>query len=100
MVDFGNLNKNHELSSNKNKKVSEKLEIEILKMFCFGEFVCLRSKMYAFKGEIEKKIEGVSELFSKTFNWRNTTIVYLVEKINKNVIIMLFDHIFMKRIFN
>ena len=47
--DFSKLKKNHELFSNKNKKVIGKYKIETPKNIWNDEFVCLRSKMYAFK---------------------------------------------------
>ena len=43
--DFSNLDKNHELFSNKNKKVIGKFKIETPKNICIDEFICLRSKM-------------------------------------------------------
>ena len=49
IFDFSNLDKNHELFSNKNKKVIGKFKIETPKNIWIDEFVCLRSKMYAFK---------------------------------------------------
>ena len=49
MFDFSNLDKTHELFSNKNKKVIGKFKIETPKNIWIDEFVCLRSKMYAFK---------------------------------------------------
>ena len=45
IFDFSNLDKNHELFSNKNKKVTDKLKIETPKNIWIDEFVCLRSKM-------------------------------------------------------
>ena len=49
IFDFSNLEKKHELFSNKNKKVIGKIKIETPKNIWIDEFVCLRSKMYAFK---------------------------------------------------
>ena len=49
LFDFSNLDKNHELFSNKNEKVIGKFKIETPKNIWIDEFVCLRSKMYAFK---------------------------------------------------
>ena len=46
--DFSNLDKNHELFNNKNKKVIGFFEIETPKSFWIDGFICLRSKMYAF----------------------------------------------------
>ena len=49
IFDFSNFNKNHELFSNKNKKVIGKFKIETPKNIWIDKFLCLRSKMYAFK---------------------------------------------------
>ena len=49
IFDFCNLDKNHELFSNKNEKVIGKFKIETPKNIWIDEFVCLRSRMYAFK---------------------------------------------------
>ena len=49
IFDFSNLEENHELFSNKNRKVLGKFKIETPKNIWIDEFVCLRSKMYAFK---------------------------------------------------
>ena len=67
--DFSNLDKNHELYSNKNKKVIGKFKIETLKIIWKVEFVCLRSKPYSFKckddNESKNKIKGFSKSQSK-----------------------------------
>ena len=67
IFDFSNLDKNHELFSNKNEKVIGKLKIETPKNIWIDEFVCLRSKMYSFKcGEHSKnKLKGISKSQSK-----------------------------------
>ena len=44
LFDFSNLDKNHELFSNKNKRVICKFKIETPKKISIDEFVCLRSK--------------------------------------------------------
>ena len=49
LFDFSNLNENHQLFSNKNRKVIEKINIETLQNIWIDEFVCLRGKRYAFK---------------------------------------------------
>ena len=51
--DFSNLDKNHELFSK--KKLIGKFKIETPKNILIDEFVCLRSKMYAFKGGNDSK---------------------------------------------
>ena len=49
IFDFSNLDENHELFSNKNKKVIGKFKIETPKNVFIDEIVCLRSKAYSFK---------------------------------------------------
>ena len=49
IFDFSNLNKNHEIFSNKNEKVVGKFKLETPKSIWIDDFVCLRSKMYSFK---------------------------------------------------
>ena len=57
IFEFSNLNKNHEIFCNKNRKVISKIKIETPKNILIGEFNCLRSKMYAFKCGIASKIK-------------------------------------------
>ena len=74
IFDFSNLDKNHELFSNKNKKVIGKFEIETPKNVFIDEFVCLRSKMYAFKckydTEDKNKLKGISKSQSKKIKFQ------------------------------
>ena len=69
IFDFSNLDENHELFSERNKKVIGKFKIETPKNIWIDEFVCLRSKAYSFKckdnGENKNKIKGVSKSQSK-----------------------------------
>ena len=69
VFDFSNLDENHELFSNKNKKVIGKFKIETPKNIWIDEFVCLRSKAYSFKCKDDKegknKIKGISKSQSK-----------------------------------
>ena len=69
IFDFSNLDENHELFSNKNKKVIGKFKIETPKNIWIDEFVCLRSKAYSFKcndnTESKNKIKGISKSQSK-----------------------------------
>ena len=51
LFDFSWLNENHDLFSNRNKKVIKKFKKEHPKNIWIDEFVCLRSKMYSFKWE-------------------------------------------------
>ena len=61
LFDFSNLNENHELFSNKNKKVVGKFKIEFPQNIWIDELVALRRKRYAFKcGDNSKnKLKGV-----------------------------------------
>ena len=63
IFDFCNLDENHELFSNKKKKVIGKFKIETPKNIWIDEFVCLRSKMYAFKSGNDSKnnFKGISK---------------------------------------
>ena len=67
VFDFSNLNENHELFSNKNKKIIGKFKIETPKNIWIDEFVCFRSKMYAFKcgDDSKNKLKGISKSQSK-----------------------------------
>ena len=69
IFDFSNLDENHELYSNKNKKVIGKFKIETAENIWIDEFVCLRSKAYSFKCKNEddnkNKIKGISKSQSK-----------------------------------
>ena len=71
LFDFSNLNKNHELFSNKNKKVVGKIKIETPENIWIDEFVALRSKCYAFKcGENSKnKLKGISKSYSRNIKF-------------------------------
>ena len=51
IFDFSNLDENHELFSNKNKKTIGKFKSETPKNNWTDDFVCLRSKAYSFKCE-------------------------------------------------
>ena len=66
IFDFSNLDENHELFSNKNKVIG-KFKIETPKSIWIDEFICLRSKMYAFKcgNDIKNKLKGISKSQSK-----------------------------------
>ena len=71
LFDFSNLNKNHELFSNKNKKVVGKFKIEAPKNIWIDEFVALRSKCYAFKcnNDSKNKLKGISKSQSKNIKF-------------------------------
>ena len=67
--DFSNLDENHELFSNRNKKMISKFKIETPKKIWIDEFLCLRSKAYSFKcknnDENKNKMIGISKYQSK-----------------------------------
>ena len=69
IFDFSNLDENHELFKNKNKKVIGKFKIETPKNIWIDKFVCLRSKAYSFKCrdniESKNKTKGISKSQSK-----------------------------------
>ena len=69
IFDFSNLDENHELFSERNKKVIGKFKMETPKNIWIDEFVCLRSKAYSSKCkdniENKNKIKGVSKSQSK-----------------------------------
>ena len=71
LFDFSNLSENHELFSNKNKKVVGNFKIETLENIWIDEIVCLRSKAYSFKcgNENSNKLKCISESYSKYINF-------------------------------
>ena len=71
IFDFSNLDKNHELFSNKNEKVIGYFKIETPKNIWIDEFVCLRSKMYAFKcgKDSKNKLKGISKSQSRNIKF-------------------------------
>ena len=71
LSDFRNLDKNHELFINKNKKVIGKFKKQTPKNNWIDEFVCLRTKIYSFNcgnGNI-KKLKVISKSQSKHINF-------------------------------
>ena len=72
LFDFSNLDKNHELFSNKNKKVVGKFKIETAENIWIDEFVVLRSKFYAFKcgNDSKNKLKGISKSQSKNIKFQ------------------------------
>ena len=87
----------------KTKKVIGKFKIETPKNIWIDEFVCLRSKAYSVKckniDENKIKKKAFRNLNQNILNLKNFTIVYLLENIKKNVIIILFDLLIMKWFF-
>ena len=71
LFDFSNLNENHELFSNKNKKVVGKFKMETPETIWIDEFVASRSKCYAFKCGLDskKKLKVISKSYSKNIKF-------------------------------
>ena len=67
IFDFSNLDKINELFINKNKKLIGFFKNETPKSIWIDEFVCLRSKMYAFKcgDDSKNKLKSISKSQSK-----------------------------------
>ena len=103
IFDFSNLDKNHELYSERNEKSIGFFKIETPKNVWIDDFVCLKSKAYSFKckdnKEDKNKIKGFLILSQNILNLKKITIVYLVENIKENVIIILLDQLIMKWFF-
>ena len=101
IFDFKDLDENHELFSEKNKKRVGSFKMETAKSIWIDEFVCLKSKMYSLKcGEHSKnELKGISKSQQNILNLKNITIVYLEENLKKNVIIVFFVQLTMKCIF-
>ena len=76
LIDFSNLDENHELFSNKNKKVIGKFKIETPKNIWIDEFVALRSKWHAFNfGDDSKiKLKGIAESQTKKIKFKENKI--------------------------
>ena len=59
----------------KTKKWFDKFEIETPKIVFIDEFLCVRSKMYAFECKDEtkdkNKLKGISKSQSKSLNFKN-----------------------------
>ena len=99
LFDFSNLNKNHELFSNKNKKVVVKFKIETPENIWIDEFVALRSKCYAFKcgNDSKNKLKGISKSQSKNIKFEeykicldgeeleNECVNYILKSINHDM---------------
>ena len=64
---FSNLVENHEMLSNKNKKVVGKFKIEYPKNIWIDDYICLRSKACSFKcnDKNTNKLKGISKSYSK-----------------------------------
>ena len=91
IFDFSNLDENQELFTNKKNKVISKFKIETLKKIWIDEFVCLRSKIYAFKcgDESEIKLKGISKPFSKNIKFEEYKKCLDGEEYEKSVIMLI-----------
>ena len=71
MLDIGNLSKNNEVFSDKNKNVFEIFKIETPKNIWIDEFICRRSKKYVFKcgDDSEDKLKGICKSQSKNIKF-------------------------------
>ena len=100
--DFSDLNETYELFSIKNKKVVGNFQIETPEKFWIDEFVCLRSKVYSFKcgNKFTNKLKVISKSYSKKIKFDDYKKCSDGKNIKKNVIIIFFDLLIMKYIFN
>ena len=71
VFDLSNIDKNHELFRDKNEKVISKIKIETPKNIWIDEFICLGSKMYAFKcgDDSKNKLKGISKSQSRNIKF-------------------------------
>ena len=90
IFDFSNLDKNLELFSNKNKKLIGFFKFETPKSIWIDEFVCLRSKMYAFKcgSDNKNRLKGISKAQSKNNKFEEYKICLDEKNLKMNVIIL------------
>ena len=101
LFDFSNLDKNHDFFSNKYKKVIGKFKIETTKSIWIDEFICRRSKLYAFKCgfDSKNKVKGVSRSQSKSIKfeenrkcldgdeYQRECITYIIRSINHEIVL-------------
>ena len=71
LFDFSNMDENHQLFGNKDRKVIGKFKIETPKNIWIDKFIALRSKMYAFKcgDDSKNKLKGISKSQSKNIKF-------------------------------
>ena len=68
MFDFSNLDEEHRLFSNEIKKIPGYLKIETPKSLYIDKFVCLRSKCYAYRTQLDgynNKLKGIIKGYKK-----------------------------------
>ena len=95
--DFSNLSDNHELFSNKNKKVLGNFQKETPKTIWIDEFFCLRSKMYAFAcgDDSKNKLKGICKSQSKNIKfdeYKNCLVGSKYQKVCDNYLLRSLNH--------
>ena len=101
IIDFSNLDENHELFSNKNKKLIGKFKIEAPNNIWIDEFICLRSKMYVSNVVMIVKINRkvLQNLNQNILSSKNIKNVWMKKHITRNVISILENRLIMRCIF-
>ena len=76
IFDFSNIDENHELYSEKNKKIMGKFQKKTPKNIFIDEFIALRSKIYAFKcgDDSKNRLKGNSKAQSKDIKFEEYKI--------------------------
>ena len=97
LFDFSNLNDNHALFSNENKKILGKYKIETPKNIWIDEFICLRSKAYLFRCNNENinKLKGITKSKVKNIKFQeyyNCLFGGSYQKECENYVIRSLDH--------
>ena len=81
--DFSNLNEDHELFNNINKKVLGKFKIETPKNNFIDEFIALRSKTYSFQcnnnNEDKTKLKGICKAQTKNIEFEEYYNLFIWE---------------------
>ena len=88
MFDFSNIDENHELYSEKNKKVLRKFKIETPKNLFIDVFIAFRSKMYAFKcgDDSKNRLKGIIKVQSKNTKFEEYKICLDVEELENECV--------------
>ena len=71
IFELSNLDEHHEIFSNKNKKVIDKIKTENPKFIWINEFIVLRSKCYAFRcgSDSKNRLRGIPKSQSKNIKF-------------------------------
>ena len=101
LFDLNNLNKNHQLSSDNNKKVFRIFEIETPRFFWIDKLVFIRSRAYSFRcgSENMNKFRGISKIKQKSFKFEDFYICLVGSEYHKNLVISYFAQLIMICIF-